>query len=490
VWLVGLGLAAAALWSWRAVPVRGGKPADRPGRGAPDGRAATWLVLGPVLLLWGVVGGLPSRLVAVDGIGVTSAVGLHVLLAAVLLPVMLWSARRRPGVAAAGATAGAVLVAATGTDGALVPAAVTLVGVLLLLGGVLGAVTASTAADPARQAGRGRAAATGAGAVLLFAVLGFVVYAAYDIDLGISGDALLRIACLLCLPALLPLVRGPVVDLTVLEAPAGAVRGLVAAATALALLTSAGAALSSRPQAPPPSGGEAAGAPAVRVLLYNVHMGFDTRGRFVPATLADVIRAELPDVVVLNEIDRGWMLDGGHDLLGLLASRVGLPHVAFAPAADEVWGNAVLSRYPISSQAWAPLPLGGVPMRRSAMELTLETPHGPVAIVATHLHHLEDEPEVRLEQARSVAAFVGTRLPGPVVVAGDLNAVPGAPELAPLEALVTDLTGTDAATYPSWDPQRRIDHVLGSPGLAGVDASVPASEASDHLGVAVTVLLP
>ncbi|MFP5309365.1 MAG: endonuclease/exonuclease/phosphatase family protein [Actinomycetes bacterium] len=492
-WLVALALVVATGASWRDAVARRGP------RVAPDGGAAIWLALGPVLLLWGVVAGLPSRLVTLDGLPVWLAAAVLVGAASLALGGLPALASRHPRSVAGVAAGGGLVTIATGVDGATVPATVTAAALLVLLGGALAGLAASSRpprrAGDGRPRGRSRAAAGGAGGVLALTVLGFVLYASYDVDLGVDPATLLRVAVLLTVPALVPLVRRRVVDLTHADTdavPPGAhaERRLVAAgAGVLVLATAAGGALASAPAAPPPST-LTAGEPALRVHLHNVHMGIDTRGRFVPAELAAVVRTERPDVVVLNEVDRGWLLQGGHDLLGLLAARIGLPHVAFAPAADEVWGNAVLSRWPISSESVVTLPVGGVPMRRSALEVTIASPHGDVVLLATHLHHLDDEPDVRLAQARAVAELVAARDGTPVIVAGDLNAQPGDPELAPLEALVADLTGRPDPTFPSWDPQWRIDHVLGTPGLTGVDATVPRSEASDHLGVAVTVRLP
>ncbi|CAO0827444.1 hypothetical protein SMICM17S_01865 [Streptomyces microflavus] len=48
---------------------------------------------------------------------------------------------------------------------------------------------------------------------------------------------------------------------------------------------------------------------------------------------------------------------------------------------------------------------------------------------------------------------------GPKVLLGDFNAEPGAPELAPLWAELTD-AGPEAPTFPAQDPVKRIDYVV------------------------------
>jgi endonuclease/exonuclease/phosphatase family metal-dependent hydrolase len=46
------------------------------------------------------------------------------------------------------------------------------------------------------------------------------------------------------------------------------------------------------------------------------------------------------------------------------------------------------------------------------------------------------------------------------------------------------------ATYPSWQPQRAIDHILISEGLKSGTAEVLNVDYSDHCPVAVDILLP
>jgi endonuclease/exonuclease/phosphatase family metal-dependent hydrolase len=105
----------------------------------------------------------------------------------------------------------------------------------------------------------------------------------------------------------------------------------------------------------------------------------------------------------------------------------------------------------------------------------------PVRLVATHLQH--DSDVARLAQARHLAG-VASASPEPVVLLGDLNAEPGAPELAPLTSVLIDawtIAGEgDRRTFPAHRPRLAIDHVLVSPAI-GVDAvTVVPSTASDH----------
>ncbi|MEH0981100.1 endonuclease/exonuclease/phosphatase family protein [Micromonospora sp. CPCC 205556] len=235
-----------------------------------------------------------------------------------------------------------------------------------------------------------------------------------------------------------------------------------------------------------------AGAPErIRVAAYNIRMGFGLDGRFDPDRLARAVRDA--DVVLLSEVDRGWLLNGGHDSLDLLAERLDRWYV-FAPAADPLWGDAVLSRWPLRSVRTRALPAVGAPTGAQALGVTVDFGAGEpgLAVVATHLQPPPGrEPVV---QARAVADFaLGYAAGRPLVVAGDLNTEPGAPAFA--EFTGAGLTDALAAarplpTSPADDPREQIDHVFVSPGVGAADAVAPPGTASDHLPVRVTLTLP
>ncbi|HEV2249293.1 MAG TPA: endonuclease/exonuclease/phosphatase family protein, partial [Candidatus Limnocylindria bacterium] len=84
-----------------------------------------------------------------------------------------------------------------------------------------------------------------------------------------------------------------------------------------------------------------------RVMTYNVHQGFDVGDTPALDRIADTIAHESPDVVVFQEVVRGWLIDEQHDVLGYLAARLGLNYV-YGPTIGDLYGNAILSKYPIT----------------------------------------------------------------------------------------------------------------------------------------------
>src|SRR5205807_1736529 len=173
------------------------------------------------------------------------------------------------------------------------------------------------------------------------------------------------------------------------------------------------------PQVPPP----AEPTNSFRVMTYNIHQGFNA-GQ-VPSLdmLVDVISRESPDVLVLQEVVRGWMVDEQHDSLSVLAERLAMPYV-FAPNIGDLYGNAILSRFPMTD------------VRRIHFAVQASARHQPrgavgvrvgdVLIVTTHLDDVADSSGIRQEQVRTILReWDGEKV---AIVAGDMNAEPDALE--------------------------------------------------------------
>jgi endonuclease/exonuclease/phosphatase family metal-dependent hydrolase len=256
--------------------------------------------------------------------------------------------------------------------------------------------------------------------------------------------------------------------------------------------------------APPDERPPAPGTGDLRLVAYNIRMGFGLAGRYDPDALAAVIGAQRPDLVVLGEVDRAWLLNGGHDTLAALARRLGLRYL-FGPAADQVWGDAVLTRLPVLAARSVALPAGGAGSARGGRGGTGvgEAPTGaqalgvrldagasrPIVVVATHLQPPPGGPP--LAQARALIRFADEfRAGDPAVLAGDLNVRPGSETFEELvRAGYADALAAHRPlpTSPADAPREEIDHVLATAGIAGVAAVAPRGTDSDHLPVAVTL---
>jgi endonuclease/exonuclease/phosphatase family metal-dependent hydrolase len=230
-----------------------------------------------------------------------------------------------------------------------------------------------------------------------------------------------------------------------------------------------------------------------RVMTYNLHSAFSRQGRLDPEAIARVIEAAHPDVVALQEVSRGWMIDASLDLPAWLSRRLGIP-IVFQPTADPVWGNALMSRSGFLYHNSAPLPGLGTRIGRGYLYASIDLGmRGPTLVIATHLHHIDNEPEPRMAQIPVILRF-WNNAPRTIIM-GDMNSEPTWPEMQ----LFRDAGMQDAwaqagegpgLTWPSDDPVKRIDWIWLSPDLRAVHAETTLSTASDHQGVIADVQLP
>src|SRR3546814_12363667 len=83
-------------------------------------------------------------------------------------------------------------------------------------------------------------------------------------------------------------------------------------------------------------------------------MGYGMDGEFDPRAVAAQIADQDPDVVLLSEVDRAWLLNGGQDQLAILARLLDM-EAHSGPAADPVWGAAILPDLPAADVRSRPL---------------------------------------------------------------------------------------------------------------------------------------
>ncbi|MDE2892297.1 MAG: endonuclease/exonuclease/phosphatase family protein [Chloroflexota bacterium] len=232
------------------------------------------------------------------------------------------------------------------------------------------------------------------------------------------------------------------------------------------------------PDDPPNSDG-------LRVATYNIHQGFDLYGRHDLEGIALAIEEAQVEVVALQEVPRGWVVNGSVDALGWLAQRLRM-HWAWGPAADPNWGNAILSRHPILDVVNRPMPNNeDLLFDRAYMVATIDLGDRRVQVVATHLHHIERESRHRLPQVRALLDSVDWSQP--TILLGDLNAQPHHEELRLLRSAGLSTVQPPVATYPADRPRRQIDYVLTTDHFAFVDVYAPETTASDHLPLVATL---
>ena len=224
----------------------------------------------------------------------------------------------------------------------------------------------------------------------------------------------------------------------------------------------------------------------VRVATYNIHQGFDLRGMPSLEQILAVLEQERPHVIALQEVPRGWVVNGSVDALSWLAQRLRM-HSAWGPAADPLWGNAVLSRYPIVHMEHHPMPNNDdLNLDRGYLLVTVNLHGKLVQVVATHLHHIESEPHHRIPQVAELLNAVDWSRPS--VLLGDLNAQPHHAEIRMLAAAGLSSGNPAVLTYPADQPRRQIDYIMTTDALSIVELRSAPTDASDHLPLFATLV--
>ena len=317
--------------------------------------------------------------------------------------------------------------------------------------------------------------------MLVFLGAVFLYYAAYDISVGVPQRAIIIGAAVFIGVTVLVGTWGRSVERP--RAPfiwAGRVAALLMLSPLILTITW------SEPEV------EAGDGLPVRVMAYNIHQGFGTEGGFELEEIARVIEVENPDIIALQEVSRGWLVDGSVDILTWLSQRLDMDY-AWGHAADSVWGNAVFSRYPIVLSENHEMPNNDdLSLNRGFLWVEIDIgEEEPLRIVATHFHAGRDEGEHRIPQSEAILERWGGL--SRTVILGDLNGRPGDREITMLEeaglldSFVDSGAPGEGFTSPSDGPHQRIDYVWTSPDLKSTEFSSTRSQASDHFPVATTI---
>lgn len=230
----------------------------------------------------------------------------------------------------------------------------------------------------------------------------------------------------------------------------------------------------------------------MRVLVWNIHAGKDAARMDSLSRVAALIRSQAPDVVLLQEVDRGTRRSGGVDQVVELERLTGM-HGTFGKSLDYdggAYGIAMLTRATPGGPRTIHLPVtppqarsGGSREPRVALSLSRPAPGIDLAI-NTHIDAGRDD-EYRLQETAHITRLVAPAGRQRAILGGDFNSTPDSPVYTRVTA-----TGMQDAwarcgsgngwTFPAETPAKRIDYLYLAPPLTCAAARVLESTASDH----------
>jgi len=240
-----------------------------------------------------------------------------------------------------------------------------------------------------------------------------------------------------------------------------------------------------------PAPGDTTHSGPLRVMTYNIHQSFDADYRVDLDDMAEAIMKEKPDVVGLQEVNRGQLSNGMIDCLPYIARKLNMTWVFLGYHEDGQYGNALLSRYKITDA-------DGYHYTNNRNEVrgvtrgAIKTKGGKITFYVTHLDHTSGKKNVRKQQVHELIRYWNGQTAS--VLMGDFNAEPGSEPITFVRdtSLVDVLQKSGLDQSPTFwegrgEPFMHLDYIFVTPDLKYNDARIIRTRASDHMPVLVDV---
>ncbi len=236
----------------------------------------------------------------------------------------------------------------------------------------------------------------------------------------------------------------------------------------------------------------------IKVMNYNIHQYYqedpnpmiNKSGNYVFQNLLNVIEAENPDIVVLEESEGNRITGGNVNGVPWLASRLNMFFYYGPDTSDQIYGVSLLSKWPISSEETFMLP-STESIERVAIRCVIDHPDGEFYVVGTHFQTGKYKID-RENQAKKIVEIVGD---SPTLILGDFNTRPYPSDNAYMilnntfnDAWVwggNDVNDTAGYTDSPLDLHSRIDYIWFTKNdWTIIDVGVTGNyKSSDHMAV-------
>lgn len=234
--------------------------------------------------------------------------------------------------------------------------------------------------------------------------------------------------------------------------------------------------------------------------------------------IAQLIKNQDLDIVILNEVDFNSFWSGGVNQAEIIAREAGYPYFVEQRNADGAisflslrFGNVVLSRFPVVDAKHIPYPAFAwweslILGCKQGVICTVELPdESHLRVVPVHLEHRWAADDIRIESAEMIRAELEAA-DTPVILAGDFNTSPpgfkgvraNRIDRTALSVFLNDNTGLKTLphddtnpinkTFPATEPRRTIDWIIVPNEWQILSREVIQTTLSDHLPVVMEVI--
>ena len=231
----------------------------------------------------------------------------------------------------------------------------------------------------------------------------------------------------------------------------------------------------------------------LRVMTYNIHVGVGMDKKLDLPRIAGVINAQHPDLVGLQEVDRGVARTQRIDEIAELAKLTRMDY-AFAfnlRYQGGQYGVAILSRFPIMATDHRLYQNTREAERRGFIRAEVSVRGRLINFVTTHLDYQYEDG--RLFEAQQLLSALKD-LKNPLIVVGDFNDIAAGQAYQLMryqfgDAWTEGRPADEGFSYPADKPAKRIDYIFfrSTDRVRTKRAWIVNTLASDHVPVVADV---